>query len=131
MFYHCAGRLAMVLMVAGFMENDEDDKRSFGVLPDELSLKERLTRYYSIHAPDRLEKVDSEVLCFEDDPQQLFDHVSGLCEYLLSPIDATDNKSHCLCLSVCSYAMAVAELSVWKGPFESRQLCGASPCLPI
>jgi hypothetical protein len=80
--YGCyTGKLAMVLMVAGFMENDEDDKRSFGVLPDELSLKERLTRYYSIHARDRLEKVDNEVLCFEDDPQPLFDHVSSSSEY--------------------------------------------------
>jgi len=81
-------------MVAGFMEHDEDDKRTFGIVPDELSLRERLTRYYSIHARDRLEKVDNEVQCFEDDPQSLFDHVSSS---LMLSVAATDNYQW-LCL---------------------------------
>ena len=41
-------------MVSGWMEEAEDDKRTFGVVPKEMSLKERLTRFYKIHDPVRL-----------------------------------------------------------------------------
>ena len=35
------GRMAVIIMVSGWMEEDEDDKRTFGVVPSEenLSLK--------------------------------------------------------------------------------------------
>ena len=35
------GRMAVIIMVSGWMEEDEDDKRTFGVVPSEetISLK--------------------------------------------------------------------------------------------
>ena len=33
------GKMEVMVMVSGWMEEDEDDKRTFGVLPDQMSLK--------------------------------------------------------------------------------------------
>ena len=34
-----SSKMEVVVMVSGWMEEDEDDKRTFGVLPDQMSLK--------------------------------------------------------------------------------------------
>jgi hypothetical protein len=47
------GKMAVVIMVSGWMDEAEDDKRTFGVLPEEMSLKERLVRFYQLHDPSR------------------------------------------------------------------------------
>lgn len=31
-------KMEVIIMVSGWMEEDEDDKRTFGVVPDEMSL---------------------------------------------------------------------------------------------
>ena len=52
---HCGDRrkLSVVIMVSGWMIDAEDHRKTFGVVPQELSLEERLTRFYAIHCPAR------------------------------------------------------------------------------
>jgi hypothetical protein len=86
-----------MIMISGWLENNEDYKRAFGVLPEYMSFKERLTRFYQNHCPDRycidpendgnaanmmlgticcrLGEVEEELEDFEDRPDQLFDQV--------------------------------------------------------
>jgi hypothetical protein len=47
------GKLAVMIAVSGWLLDDEDYKRMYGIVPDELTLEERLERYYEIHCPDR------------------------------------------------------------------------------
>jgi hypothetical protein len=47
--------MGVMIMVSGWMEEEDDDKRTFGVPPDSdrMPLRERLTRYYRLHDPAR------------------------------------------------------------------------------
>eukprot|EP01032_Pedospumella_encystans_P010592 gene10592-12368_t len=86
--YDEKGRMAVMIMVSGWMEEDEDDKRTFGVVPSEenISLKERLVRYYRIHDPSRLSYAELEAANYSRDPSPLF---SALKErYGKDPLDA-------------------------------------------
>jgi hypothetical protein len=46
-------KMEVMIMVSGWMEEDEDDKRTFGVVPEHMGLQERLTRFYRIHDTSR------------------------------------------------------------------------------
>ena len=37
--------MAVMIMVSGWMDEDEDDKRTFGVLPEQMDLKVRNVSY--------------------------------------------------------------------------------------
>jgi hypothetical protein len=85
-------------MVSGWMHHEEDYKRSFGIMPTQLSLAERLARFYSMHSPERYAEVYSDdnlkwVMCiqyivrrlsmaadeagmFRKNPDLLYEHVS-------------------------------------------------------
>lgn len=67
--------MALMIMVSGWMENDEDYKRAFGVLPEIMSFHERLIRFYQIHAPERIEKAAEEIEDYELHQDQLYDEV--------------------------------------------------------
>eukprot|EP01039_Chlorochromonas_danica_P008478 gene8478-9344_t len=69
------GQMAIMIMVSGWMENDEDYKRAFGVLPEILSFQERLIRFYQMHAPERIEKAAEEIEDYELHQDQLFDEL--------------------------------------------------------
>jgi hypothetical protein len=56
-----------MIMVSGWMEEEEDHRRAFGILPSHISDDERLIRYYELHAPYRLTKVEMELMEFGDD----------------------------------------------------------------
>jgi hypothetical protein len=94
-------KMEVMIMVSGWMEEDEDDKRTFGVVPEHMGLQERLTRFYRIHDTSRLVGISSydsasiyktslywcvahdyrlgkaanEAKCFEVDPAALFEQV--------------------------------------------------------
>jgi hypothetical protein len=46
-------KMEVMIMVSGWMEEDEDDKRTFGVVPDHMGFQERLTRFYRINDKSR------------------------------------------------------------------------------
>jgi hypothetical protein len=56
-----------MIMVSGWMEEEEDHRRAFGILPSHIGDEERLIRYYELHAPYRLTKVEMELMEFGDD----------------------------------------------------------------
>jgi hypothetical protein len=62
--------------VSGWLEEPEDYKRAFGVLPAHLPDRERLVRFYELHAPQRLLKVDMEVQEFADHFDDLYHQVT-------------------------------------------------------
>jgi hypothetical protein len=47
------GKLAVMIAVSGWLLDDEDYKRMYGIVPDDLTLEERLERFYEIHCPER------------------------------------------------------------------------------
>ncbi len=51
----------MMIVVSGWIEQDEDEKRAFGIVPAVMSDEERLTRFYEVNCPERLTKVDKEL----------------------------------------------------------------------
>jgi len=78
--YDEKGKMAVIVMISGWMDQDEDDKRVFGLVPQDMGLKERLHRFYQLHAPEKLCTVENESKCFEDDPEQI-------CTYLKEAYD--------------------------------------------
>ena len=69
-----------MILVSGWMEEDEDDKRAFGILPDYISHAERLSRFYEIHCPDRLNKMEQELEDFYFHIEDLYDQVSDFLD---------------------------------------------------
>lgn len=47
-------KLAVVIMVSGWMIEKEDYRKTYGVVPREMPLEERLKRFYELHCPLRL-----------------------------------------------------------------------------
>eukprot|EP01032_Pedospumella_encystans_P010520 gene10520-12287_t len=86
--YDEKSRTSVMIMVSGWMEEDEDDKRTFGVVPSDknISLKERLVRYYRIHDPARLLDVEKNLWDFCEDPAPLFAALKK--RYGKDPLDA-------------------------------------------
>jgi hypothetical protein len=57
--------MGVAIMVSGWMEEPDDDKRTFGVPPDpdRMPLRERLTRYYRLHDPARYDIRSTRLEC--------------------------------------------------------------------
>lgn len=70
------GQLAVMIMVSGWMEANEDYKRAFGIMPAEMTFKERLMRFYEAHCPERLANAAEELEDYEETPDSLFDQVN-------------------------------------------------------
>lgn len=68
-------KLAVVIMVSGWMIDEDDYRKTFGVIPDEMSLEERLRRFYELHCPMRLPGATSEAQMWKDDEHTLLDQV--------------------------------------------------------
>jgi hypothetical protein len=64
-----------MIMISGWLEQDEDYKRAFGVLPLNMSEEERLTRFYELHCPQRLPKVKKELEVFYEHYDDLHQQV--------------------------------------------------------
>jgi hypothetical protein len=43
-----------MIAVSGWLIDEEDYKRMYGIVPDDLTLEERLERFYEIYCPERL-----------------------------------------------------------------------------
>ncbi|KAJ1422812.1 hypothetical protein B484DRAFT_398912 [Ochromonadaceae sp. CCMP2298] len=90
--YDDKGKMAVMLMVPGWIGAEEDEKRTFGVLPEKMSLRERVERYYAVHAPERVPLAAEECEAMEGEPEQLL-HILGekfgldptLDEHLIPP----------------------------------------------
>jgi len=122
-------RTAVMIMVSGWMEEDEDDKRTFGVIPSEENLglkvrtrakicydrtsahccsclpQERLIRFYRVHDPARLQDVEKHIWDFSEDPAPLYAAVRIFCD--VSGRNVTYHTSWKLCSqssTFCSYS---------------------------
>eukprot|EP01033_Poteriospumella_lacustris_P003161 gene3161-2326_t len=67
-----------MIVVSGWQKKKEDYKRAVGVVPSEMTDRERITRYYSCHCPDRLPKIDADLESFANDLTSLFDELQDL-----------------------------------------------------
>lgn len=70
--YDSQGQVAVMIMISGWLESEEDYKRSFGILPKEMTFRERLFRYYQLYCPERIATIDEEVEIYEECPERLF-----------------------------------------------------------
>lgn len=43
-----------MIAVSGWLIDEEDYKRMYGIVPEDLTLEERLERFYEIYCPERL-----------------------------------------------------------------------------
>jgi hypothetical protein len=48
-----------MIAVSGWLIDEEDYKRMYGIVPDDLTLEERLERFYEIYCPERLVSLPS------------------------------------------------------------------------
>jgi hypothetical protein len=65
----------VVIMVSGWMIEEDDYRKTFGVIPEEMSLGERLRRFYELHCPARLALADEEAKMWRNDETTLLDQV--------------------------------------------------------
>jgi hypothetical protein len=78
-----------MIAVSGWLIDDEDYKRMYGIVPDDLTLEERLERFYEIYCPERflpfpcraisftgrLPKIEQEAFDWRGDPHHLMEQV--------------------------------------------------------
>eukprot|EP01038_Epipyxis_sp_PR26KG_P014831 gene14831-19925_t len=64
--YDKKGQMAVIIMVSGWIDEEDDYKRVFGVLPNSLPFEERLTRYYTQNCAQRLPSVELDVEAWQD-----------------------------------------------------------------
>mmetsp|Transcript_24904 Transcript_24904/g.41639 ORF Transcript_24904/g.41639 Transcript_24904/m.41639 type:complete len:896 (-) Transcript_24904:180-2867(-) len=83
--YDEKNKMAIMIMISGWLDEEEDDKMAFGVLPEELTLTERLYRFYQLYAPERLKNVETESECFAEDPNAMLKYLGE--KYGIDPTD--------------------------------------------
>ena len=64
------GNLAVMIMISGWMNEEDDYKRVFGILPSNSAIQplERLIRFYLQHNPTKLENIEVELELYMKDP---------------------------------------------------------------
>jgi len=70
------GKAAVMVMVSGWVLHKEDYKRTFGIVPDTMSLEERLVRFYQIHCKDRVGKAKEEAKKWKNNEDELLDQMT-------------------------------------------------------
>lgn len=71
---HNKGHLAACIFVSGWMEGDAADyQRVFGVVPRDMSVRERLHRFFLVHDASRVPSMDGLIAAFAGDETALFD----------------------------------------------------------
>jgi hypothetical protein len=66
---------SIMIVISGWQKRPEDYKRAVGVVPSQMEAKERLTRFYSCHCPDRLLKLNADLESFENDIDILYNEL--------------------------------------------------------
>jgi hypothetical protein len=72
---HNVGHMTVTIFISGWLNDKYDYQRSFGVVPSEMPLKERLQWFYTQHDPSMLNKIDE--LCDQEnsDEELIFSQV--------------------------------------------------------
>jgi len=53
--------LSVMICVSGWMIDKEDHKKSFGIVPHEMTDEERLRRFYQIHCPQKVDRAADDI----------------------------------------------------------------------
>lgn len=71
---------AVMVMVGGWMEEAGDHRRPFGIMPEnaDIALRERVNRFYGMHAPERMECTDAEVEAWKQNPDLYIQKIKEL-----------------------------------------------------
>lgn len=73
--------LAVMICISGWMNEREDHRRVFGILPkfnSNITARERLSRFYMMHNPHQLLSIDEEVKQYELNPEAYAAHIADV-----------------------------------------------------
>ena len=79
------GQLAVIIMISGWMQDDEDYKRAFGIVPSHMELNEIMTRFYQVNDPKRVATVVDDLNSSERNPEGFIEAI--LMKYDMSPLN--------------------------------------------